>query len=74
MKISALLTALPLTAAVALCFVTGCGRDDVKVYKVDANDTVVTPPPAAEPAAMPASMPAGLAAPDNSGLPKLNYT
>ncbi len=78
MKSFAFATMLPLSAAAVLCFLTGCGRDDVKVYKVDANDTVATPPPAAEsaamPASMPASMPAGLAAPDNSGLPKLKYT
>ncbi len=51
----------------------GCGRDDVKVYKVDANDTATTPPPAATPGAMPATMPDGLPAPDNSSLPKLKY-
>jgi hypothetical protein len=51
----------------------GCGRNDVKVYKVDANDTVTTPPPAAAPA-MPTAMPDGLPAPDNSSLPKLKYT
>lgn len=57
-------------AALALA---GCGRDDVKVYKVDANDTTTTPPPDAT-ATMPTAMPDGLAAPDNSGLPKLKYT
>jgi len=67
---------LPLTAAILAILAAGCGRDDVKVYKVDAGDTVVTPPPAAPapaPAAMPDAMPAGLPAPDNSGLPKLKY-
>jgi len=57
-------------AALAL---TGCGRNDVKVYKIDANDTTTTPPPAAA-AAMPTTMPDGLAVPDNSSLPKLKYT
>ena len=52
----------------------GCGRNDVKVYQIDANDTTTAPPPAATPGAMPATMPDGLAAPDNSGLPKLKYT
>ena len=52
----------------------GCGRDSVKVYKVDASDAAGcrrTPP---RPAAMPTTMPDGLPAPDNSGLPKLKYT
>ena len=66
--------ARPLAAAMLAIIIAGCGRDDVKVYKVDAADTVVTPSPAAPaPAAMPGSMPAGLPAPDNSGLPKLKY-
>jgi len=52
---------------------TGCGRDNVKVYKADASDAPVTPPPAAAPAAMPTTMPDGLPAPDNSGQPKLKY-
>jgi len=67
----------PLTAAAALLLLAGCGRDDVKVYKVDSNDSVASPPPpaaAAAPGAMPAALPDGLAAPDNSGLPKLKYT
>jgi hypothetical protein len=62
-----------LAAALLIFAAAGCGRDNVKVYKVDASDTVLTPPPAAA-AAMPATMPDGLAAPDNSGLPKLKYT
>ena len=55
---------------------TGCGRDNVQVYHVATNETVVPQAPAiaAAPAAMPMSMPAGMAAPDNSGLPKLKYT
>lgn len=69
---------LPLTAAALLLLLAaGCGRDDVKVYKVDSSDTVTTPPPpvaAAAPGAMPGAMPEGLSAPDNSGLPKLKYT
>ena len=42
----------PVLAAVLILvlFAAGCGRDSVKVYKVDASDTVVTPPPAAVPA------------------------
>jgi len=68
----------PLNAAalVLLLLAAGCGRDDVKVYKVDPSDTAsaAPPPAAAAPAAMPASMPDGLPAPDNSGLPQLKYT
>ena len=60
-------------AVVAIFALTGCGRDDVKVYHVDANDSTAQPPPPAT-AAMPATMPGGLPAPDNSGLPKLQYT
>ena len=64
-----------LTAATAaLAFLaTGCGRDNVKVYKADASDAPVTPPLAAAPAAMPSTMPDGLPVPDNSGQPKLKY-
>jgi len=66
---------LPLVAAALMFLAAGCGRDTVKVYKVDSSDTVVTPPPAAAaPAAMPATMPDGLPVPDNSGQPKLKYT
>ena len=68
---------LPLTAAALLLLLAaGCGRDDVKVYKVDASDTVTTPTPpiaATAPGTMPGAMPEGLPAPDNSGLPKLQY-
>ncbi len=64
----------PFACVLAAIALAGCGRDDVKVYKVDANDTATTPPPAAAPAAMPTTMPDGLATPDNSGLPKLKYT
>ena len=64
-----------LAAAMLAILVAGCGHDDVKVYKVDASDTVVAPPPTTPAATpMPSSMPAGLPAPDNSGLPKLKYT
>ena len=56
---------------------TGCGRDSVKVYHVDASDTP-TPPPVAAPAAMPGSMPTampeGMRASDNSSQPLLQYT
>ena len=64
-------------AAALLMFAAGCNRDGVKVYKVDSSDVVATtaPPVAvAPPSGMPATMPDGLAAPDNSGLPKLKYT
>jgi hypothetical protein len=52
---------------------TGCGRDSVKVYHVDASDTP-TPPPVAAPAAMPTAMPDGIPAPDNRRQPPLQYT
>jgi len=79
MRYSAGSNSWPLTAAalVLLLVTAGCGRDDVKVYKVDSSDAVATAPPPAAPAApgaMPANMPEGLPAPDNSGLPKLKYT
>jgi hypothetical protein len=62
--------------AVTLAVLTsGCNRDGVKVYHVDATDAAnPAPPPAAAPGAMPATMPAGLPAPDNSGLPSLQFT
>jgi hypothetical protein len=65
-------------AAMLMIFIfTGCGRDDVKVYKTDSADVVPavpTPAPAvAMPAAMPTTMPAGLPAPDHSALPPLKY-
>jgi hypothetical protein len=63
----------PLAAAALVMLAAGCGRDTVKVYKADASDAPVTPPPAAAPATMPATMPDGLPAPDNSGQPKLKY-
>ncbi|HEX7570024.1 MAG TPA: hypothetical protein VF492_05930 [Verrucomicrobiae bacterium] len=62
---------LPLAAVFVALTLTGCGRDSVKVYKVDANDTTTAP---AVPAAMPATLPGDLPAPDNSSLPKLKYT
>jgi hypothetical protein len=71
----------PLAISVLLVLaLAGCGRDTVKVYHVDTNETVTaTVPPAMAPAtapstAMPTTMPAGLPAPDNSGLPALKYT
>ena len=63
------LNALPVAAALVF-MMAGCGRDNVKVYKVDSSDALVTPPPAASPA----TMPDGLPVPDNSGQPKLKYT
>ncbi|HXI73505.1 MAG TPA: hypothetical protein VNN22_24440 [Verrucomicrobiae bacterium] len=70
------LTLWPTAVGTFLIFAAaGCGRDSVKVYHVDANDTATpTPPPMAAPGAMPTSMPDGLPAPDNSGLPSLQYT
>ena len=67
------LNALPVAAALVF-MMAGCGRDNVKVYKVDSSDAPVTPPPAATPATMPTTMPDGLPVPDNSGQPKLKYT
>jgi hypothetical protein len=63
-------------AVAALTFLAaGCGRDNVKVYHVDANDTATpTPPPIAATAGMPATMPDGLPVPDHSGQPSLHYT
>ena len=68
--------ALPvLTAALIVFTGAGCGRDEVKVYHVDTNETVnPTPPPLAASGAMPGTMPDGMLAPDNSGLPPLKYT
>ena len=70
------LNLLPLAAGTFLILAAaGCGRDSVKVYQVDANDTATpTPPPLAAPGAMPTAMPDGLPAPDNSGQPSLQYT
>jgi hypothetical protein len=68
---------LPFAAAALLLIAAGCNRDGVKVYKVDSSDVVATTAPpvvVAPPSGMPATMPDGLAAPDNSGLPKLKYT
>jgi hypothetical protein len=74
MKHSVHLNTLAIAAALVSMAAAGCGRDHIKVYKADASDTVVTPPPAAIPATMPATMSDGLVAPDNSGLPQLKYT
>lgn len=60
-----------LAAVFVALTLTGCGRDSVKVYKVDANDTTTAPD---VPATMPATMPGDLPTPDNSSLPKLKYT
>ncbi|HEY2328796.1 MAG TPA: hypothetical protein VGI63_03165 [Verrucomicrobiae bacterium] len=75
MKQLASLNALPLAAAALMMFAAaGCGRDSVKVYHVDTNDTDTTlPPPAATASAMPSAMPAGMPVPDNSGQPPLKY-
>jgi hypothetical protein len=71
MKHPATSCVLPFVAAFTVLALAGCGRDSVKVYKVDANDTTTAP---AVPAAMPATMPGDLPAPDNSSLPKLKCT
>ena len=70
------LTPWPATVGTLLIIAAaGCGRDSVKVYHVDANDTATpAPPPVAASGAMPTAMPAGLPAPDNSGQPSLQYT
>ena len=68
-------TSLIFNLAVALVALsTGCNRDGVKVYHVSDSDTASPTPPPATTAAMPATMPGGLPAPDNSGLPSLQYT
>ncbi len=74
MKRSICLNALPLAVALIVVAATGCGRDEVKVYKVDASDVAAAPSPALAAASMPANMPDGLPVPDNSGQPKLKYT
>jgi hypothetical protein len=72
MKRTVLPSALPAAAAaLALFAAAGCGRDTVKVYTVDSNDTTVVTPP---PAAMPPGMPDGIAAPDTAGPPQLKNT
>jgi hypothetical protein len=63
-------------AALLASALTGCGRDNVQVYHVATNETVVPQAPAiatAPSGTMPMSMPAGMAAPDKSGMPKLKY-
>ncbi len=63
------------TGALLLMAAAGCDRNSVKVYHIDANDTAApTPPPMATPSAMPTTIPDGLPAPDNSGLPSVQYT
>jgi hypothetical protein len=59
---------------ILIAAVAGCGRDTVKVYHVDASDAATPAPPPIAPAVMPATMPDGLAAPDKSRLPTLQYT
>jgi len=65
---------LPLAVALIVVAATGCGRDEVRVYKVDSSDAASAPSPALAAAPMPANMPDGLPVPDNSGQPKLIYT
>ncbi len=65
------LNALPLVAsALMLLANTGCGRDDVKVYHVATNDTVVNPPGVPAPMAMPS----GMVMPAGNSQPKIKYT
>jgi len=59
--------------SVLMIAAAGCGRDNVKVYHVDASDTSAPTPPPVAPAAMPSTMPNGLPVPDNSGQPSLQY-
>jgi hypothetical protein len=65
------------TAATGMLLIltaAGCGRDNVKVYHVDATDSAApAPPPMSASGAMPSTMPDGLPTPDNSGLPSLQY-
>lgn len=69
------LTLWPATVGTLLIIAaTGCGRDNVKVYQVDASDTATPTPPLAASGTMPTTMPDGFPAPDNSGLPSLKYT
>ncbi len=76
MKSFSQLHILPATVGTLLILAAaGCGRDSVKVYHADASDTATpTPPPLAASGAMPTAMPDGIAAPDNSGQPSLQYT
>lgn len=75
MKRFALSNVLPLAAASLMMFAAaGCGRDGVKVYHVDTNDTTTPLPPAAGTTTMPSAMPAGLPVPDRSNQPALKYT
>jgi hypothetical protein len=61
--------------SVLMIAAAGCGRDSVKVYHVDSNDTaVVTPASVSAPSAMPATMPNGMAVPDSGIHPQLKYT
>ena len=60
-------------AAVLVVLSTGCNRDGVKVYHVSDAETASQLPPTAATTAMTAAMPDGLPAPDNSGLPSLQY-
>lgn len=61
---------LPFAAALVLLTLTGCKRDEVKVYQADANEAAASATPSA---AMPMTMPPGLPAPDNQGRPQLKF-
>lgn len=58
----------------ALFATAGCNRDSVKVYKVENNETAISPAPAPAAGTMPSTMPNGLPTPDKSTLPTLKYT
>ena len=73
MKRVVTLKSLPFVAATLLILAAGCGRDSVKVYHVETNDTATVPPPPAGAGTM-SSMAGNIPMPDNSGLPKLKYT
>ena len=66
-------TSLCFAAATLMVLLTGCNRDNVKVYRVENNDSTVPVQQGSASATMPTTMPAGLPAPDNSGLPSLKF-
>ena len=55
MRHSAKPSLLPFAAALLVLAAAGCDRDNVKVYKVDSTNAVVTLPPPASPGGMPRS-------------------
>ena len=62
-------------AVVLALAAAGCGRNDVKVYQVETNETTAVPSSAPAPVSTPmAGMNGDIPAPDHSGLPQLKYT